>query len=78
MRTELLFSMDARTSAPYRVGSYLVPNRDRWDVRWTDRADDAFVSITVDGSVAEAMERKICRIHPTVRCVSTREIGPPA
>lgn len=75
MDTELLFSMDADTSAPLVVGSYLVPNEDRWHVRWIDRDGDVFLSMTVPTSVAEDMKPKICRIHPSVRFVAARAAG---
>lgn len=69
MRTTLQFSMDADSSAPDRVGCYLMPSIGRYDVRWDEQSGRATVTVTVVEAAAERFKRRICRLHPTVRLV---------
>ena len=76
MYTDLTFSMDARTSAPNRVGSLLVPQAAMYFARWVDRDDRSYVKLMVRTSVADQMVAKVCRMHPTVRCIARDEVVP--
>jgi hypothetical protein len=76
MYTEITFSMDARSSAPHRVGSILVPQARQYFTRWVDRGDRSYVTLMVRSSIADAMVAKVCRMHPTVRCISRDEVLP--
>jgi hypothetical protein len=70
MYTEVTFSMDARSSAPHRVGSLLVPQAAQYFPRWVDRDGRSYVTILVRDTVVEDMVRRVCRMHPTVRCIA--------
>lgn len=74
MRTELRFVMDAQSSALDRVGSYLMPNSSRYDVRWMEDDGEAFLALTVPEKDIESMKQRICRLHPTVRFVSANRV----
>jgi hypothetical protein len=74
VRTELQFSMDAHTSAPDLVGCYLMPTASQNNVRWAEEHGRAFVTVTVVESGAEAVKRRICRLHPTVRFVKENRV----
>ncbi len=76
MYTELMFSMDARSSAPHRVGSLLVPQAAQWFPRWVDREDRSYVTIMVRDTIVEDMVRKVCRMHPSVRCIARDAVEP--
>lgn len=74
MRTELHFAMDAQSSALDRVGSYLMPSLDRFNVRWDEGDGEAFLVLTVLDKDTESMKRRICRLHPTVRFVRSNRV----
>jgi hypothetical protein len=74
MFTEVTFSMDARSSAPHRVGSFLVPQAAQYFARWVDRGERSYVTLMVRDSVLDDMIAKVCRMHPTVRCIATDEV----
>lgn len=76
MFTEVTFSMDARSSAPHRVGSHLVPQAAQYFARWVDRGDRSYVTLMVRDSVLDDMIAKVCRMHPSVRCISTVAVEP--
>jgi hypothetical protein len=76
MYTEITFSMDAHSSAPHRVGSFLVPQARQYFTRWVDRGDRSYLTIMVRTSVVEDMVAKICDMHPSVRCISRDEVQP--
>lgn len=73
MHTEITFSMDASSRAPHVIGAWLVPRTARYSPRWVDQGDHAFVSLLVTSSVVDAMIKKVCSLHPSVRCVSREE-----
>lgn len=76
MYTEITFSMDARSSAPDRVGSLLVPQAAQYFARWVDRGDRSYVTLMVRTSIVEDMVAKVCGMHPSVRCISRDEVVP--
>jgi hypothetical protein len=76
MYTEITFSMDAHSSAPHRVGSFLVPQARQYFTRWVDRGDRSYLTIMVRTTVVEDMVAKICDMHPSVRCISRDEVQP--
>jgi hypothetical protein len=76
MYTEITFSMDGQSSAPHHVGSLLVPQAAQYFIRWADRDDRSYVTLTVRTSIADDMIAKVCRMHPTVRCVSRERVEP--
>ena len=76
MYTEITFSMDAHSSAPHRVGSFLVPQARQYFTRWVDRGDRSYLTIMVRTSVVEDMVAKMCDMHPSVRCISRDEVQP--
>jgi hypothetical protein len=71
MYTEVTFSMNARSSAPHRVGAFLVPQAAQYFARWVDRGDRSYVTLMVRDTVVDDMIAKVCRMHPSVRCIST-------
>lgn len=73
MYTEITFSMAGMSSAPAIVGALLVPQSAQYSIRWFDRGDRAYVSLLVPSSVVEQMVAKVCRMHPSMRCVSRNE-----
>jgi hypothetical protein len=78
MYTDVTFSMDGHSSAPDRVGSLLVPQAAHYFARWVDRGDRSYVTLMVKTSVVDAMVHKVCRMHPSVRCISRVEVLPTA
>jgi hypothetical protein len=76
MYTEVTFSMDARSSAPHRVGSFLVPQAAQYFARWVDRGDRSYVTLMVRDTVVDDMIAKVCRMHPSVRCISADQVLP--
>jgi len=74
MYVEVTFSMDARSSAPHRVGSLLVPQAAQYRPRWFDRDGRSYVTILVRESVVDGMIRRVCRMHPTVRCIAREAV----
>lgn len=74
MHTEITFSMNAGSSAPHRVGSFLVPQAGRYAPRWVDQDDRTYVTMTVRSSVAEQMVTKVCAMHPSVRFVRQEDV----
>ncbi len=76
MYTDVTFSMDARSSAPNRVGSLLVPQAAQYFARWIDRGDRSYVTLMVNTAIVEDMVAKVCRMHPSVRCISRNEVVP--
>jgi hypothetical protein len=78
MYTELTFSMDARSSAPQRIGSYLVPQAKQYFVRWVDRGERSYLTIMVRTSLVEVMVARVCGMHRSVRCISRNEVQPSA
>ena len=76
MYTEVTFSMDGRSSAPNRVGSLLVPQAAQYFTRWIDRGDRSYVTLMVNTAIVEAMVAKVCRMHPSVRCIAREEVVP--
>ena len=73
----LTFSMDGHSSAPHRVGSLLVPQAAQYYTRWVDRGDRSYVTLMVRTSLVEDMIAKVCRMHPTVRCIARDEVTLP-
>ena len=55
MYTEVTFSMDARSSAPHRVGSFLVPQAAQYFASWVDRGDRSYVTLMVRDTVVDDM-----------------------
>jgi len=76
MYTDVTFSMDGHTSAPHRVGSLLVPQAAQYDIRWADQGDRSYVTLMVRTNLVDDMITKVCRMHPTVRCIATDEVLP--
>lgn len=76
MYTDVTFSMDGHSSAPHRVGSLLVPQAAQYYTRWVDRGDRSYVTLMVKTSLVEDMIVKVCRMHPTVRCIARDEVMP--
>ena len=76
MYTEITFSMDAHSSAPHRVGSFLVPQARQYFTRWVDRGERSYVTLMVRTSLVEDMIAKVCGMHPSVRCISRDEVLP--
>ncbi len=76
MYTEITFSMDARTSAPHRVGSLLIPRARQYFARWVDRGDRSYVTLMVRTSLVDDMVAKVCGMHPSVRCISRNAVLP--
>lgn len=76
MYTEIVFSMNAQSSAPHRVGSILVPQARHYFTRWVERGDRSYLTLMVRSSVAEDMVAWVCAIHPSVRCISRSEVVP--
>ena len=76
MYTDLTFSMDARSSAPHRVGALLVPQAAQYLARWVDRGDRSYVTLTVKTSIVEDMVDRVCGMHPSARCISRVEVEP--
>jgi hypothetical protein len=74
MYTELTFSMDGRSSAPHRVGSYSLPQANQYFTRWVDRGSRTYLTLMVRSSIADLMVAKVCRMHPSVRCISRTEM----
>jgi hypothetical protein len=69
MHSELMFSMDASSSAPGIVGAWVVPQAARYSARWVDRGDRTYLTLLVRSTVAEAMVELVCAMHPSVRCL---------
>ena len=78
MYTDLTFSMDARSSAPHRVGALLVPQAAQYFARWVDRGDRSYVTLMVKTTIVEDMVDRVCGMHPTVRCISRVDVEPTA
>ena len=78
MHSELMFSMDANSSAPNIVGAWIVPQAARYSARWADRGDRTYLTLLVRSSVAEAMVAQVCAMHPSVRCLKQEAVQPPA
>jgi hypothetical protein len=76
MYTDVTFSMDGQSSAPNRVGSLLVPQAAQYFARWVDRGNRSYVTLMVNTAIVDAMVRKVCRMHPSVRCISREEVVP--
>ncbi len=76
MYTELTFSMDGRSSASHRAGSLLLPQAKHYFARWIDRGDRSYVTLMVRTSVVDDMIAKVCRMHPSVRCISQNDVAP--
>jgi hypothetical protein len=68
--------MDARSSAPHRVGSLLVPQAAQYFARWVDRGDRSYVTLMVKTSIVENMVDRLCGMHPSVRCISRVDVEP--
>lgn len=77
MHSELMFSMDASSSAPHIVGAWIVPQAARYSARWTDRGDRTYLTLLVRTSVADAMVAQVCAMHPSVRCLKQEAVAPP-
>ena len=78
MHTEITFSMDGQSSAPHRVGSLLVPQAAQYFARWVDRDERSYVTLMVKTSIVDDMIAKVCRMHPSVRCISRDPVEPPS
>lgn len=78
MYTDVTFSMDARSSAPHRVGALLVPQAAQYFARWVDRGDRSYVTLMVKSSIVEDMVARLCAMHPSVRCISRADVEPTA
>lgn len=76
MYTDVTFSMDGRSSAPNRVGSLLVPQAAQYFTRWVDHEDRSYVTLMVKTSLVDDMVRRVCRMHPSVRCVARDKVEP--
>jgi hypothetical protein len=76
MYTDVTFSMDARSSAPHRLGALLVPQAAQYFARWIDRGDRSYVTLMVKSSIVEDMVDRLCGMHPSVRCISRVEVEP--
>jgi hypothetical protein len=76
MYTDVTFSMDGRSSAPHRVGSLLVPQAAQYYARWVDRGERSYVTLMVNTSIVDDMVRKVCDMHPSVRCIARDEVLP--
>ena len=76
MYTDVTFSMDGQSSAPHRVGSLLVPQAAQYYMRWVDRGERSYVTLMVNTSIVDEMVRKVCAMHPSVRCISRDEVLP--
>ena len=76
MFTDVTFSMDGRSSAPHRVGSLLVPQAAQYYARWVDRGERSYVTLMVNTAIVDDMVRKVCRMHPSVRCIARDEVLP--
>ena len=76
MYTDVTFSMDGHSSAPNRVGSLLVPQAAQYCTRWVDRGDRSYVTLMVNSTIVEDMVAMVCRMHPSVRCISREEVVP--
>ncbi len=66
--------MDGTSSAPYRVGSLLVPQAAQYFARWVDRDGRSYVTLMVRTSIADDMIAKVCSVHPSVRCISRDQV----
>jgi hypothetical protein len=78
MYSEIMFSMDASSSAPDIIGAILVPQAAQYSVQWAHRGDRAYLTLTVRSTVAEAMVKRVCAMHPTVRCIRRDPVVVPA
>jgi hypothetical protein len=78
MFSEIMFSMDASSSAPHRIGAFLVPQAAQYSAQWVDRGDRAYLTLIVRSSVAEAMVKRVCGLHPSVRCIKRDPVVVPA
>ena len=76
MYTEITFSMDGNSRAPHRVGSMLVPQAAQYFTRWVDRGGRSYVTLMVRTSIADDMIARVCRMHPSVRCISRERMEP--
>ena len=76
MYTDVTFAMDGQSSAPHRVGSLLVPQAAQYYMRWVDRGERSYVTLMVNTAIVEEMVRKVCGMHPSVRCISRDEVLP--
>jgi hypothetical protein len=76
MYTDVTFSMDGQSSAPHRVGSLLVPQAAQYYARWVDRGERSYVTLMVSTSIVDDMVRKVCDMHPSVRCIARDEVLP--
>lgn len=74
MHSELMFSMDASSSAPNIVGSWVVPQAVQYSARWADRGDRTYLTMVVRSTVAEAMVERVCGMHPSVRCLKQEPV----
>ena len=74
MQTELVFAMDGSSSAPQRVGAWLVARGDLYTPRWVDRGDRTYLTMFVSTSIAEKMMSKVCGLHPSVRCIKHEQV----
>ena len=77
MYTDVTFSMDGQSSAPHRVGSLLVPQAAQYYARWVDQGERSYVTLMVNSSIVDDMVRKVCGMHPSVRCIARDEVLPP-
>ena len=76
MYTDVTFAMDGQSSAPHRVGSLLVPQAAQYYARWVDRGERSYVTLMVNTSIVDDMVRKVCDMHPSVRCIARDEVLP--
>jgi hypothetical protein len=76
MYTDVTFSMDGQSSAPHRVGALLVPQAAQYYARWVHRGERSYVTLMVNTSIVDDMVRKVCDMHPSVRCISRDEVLP--
>ena len=76
MYTDVTFAMDGQSSAPHRVGSLLVPQASQYYMRWVDRGERSYVTLMVNTAIVDEMVRKVCGMHPSVRCISRDEVLP--
>ena len=73
MHTEITFSMDTSSRAPDVMGAWLVPRTARYSPRWFDRGEHTFVALLVTSSVVDELVKKVCSLHPSVRCINREE-----
>jgi hypothetical protein len=73
--TEITFSMDTRSGAPFIVGSMLVPHAKTFTPYWRERGERSYVTVQVRSAVAEGLAQKLPTMHRSVRCIDRHEVA---